>query len=113
MHKLESGPALNSTDLGRANGSAEKHAHLQKASARAHEEVTTVSREHDRRARGVDALVPELDGGRAQPLPRVAQVLREVLHQGRLGRRPAVVRLSLLDPLVAVVALAPGHFSAL
>src|SRR5262245_61475930 len=37
------------------------------------------------------------------------QTLREILGQGHLGGRPAVVLLSFLDPLFAVVALSTGH----
>ena len=58
---------------------------------------------------GVDPLLAELGGRLAQPLPGVPQILGQILGQRRFGRRPAVVRLAFLDPLLAVVALAAGH----
>src|SRR5439155_222060 len=92
-----------------AKGAVEEHAHLQVAPPRPHEEVEGVAREHDRSTRRVDPLVAESDGSLAQPLPRVAQVIGQILGQRRLGRRPTVVRCAFLDPLVAMVALASGH----
>ncbi len=82
---------------------------MQEASPRTHEEAAGLSREHDRCARRVDPLVAEGDGGLAQPLPRVPQVLGQILGQRRLRRRPTVVRLAFLDPLLAMVALASAH----
>jgi len=38
---------------------------------------------------------------------------REVLRQSSFGGRPAVVLLSVLDPLLAVVAFSTGHVSGL
>lgn len=57
----------------------------------------------------LDALLAELNGSFAQPRGRFLQVLRQILRQRRLRRRPAVVRLALLDPLFAVVTLVPRH----
>jgi len=59
--------------------------------------------------RRVDALFAELLGRFTQALPRLAQILRQVLRERRLGGRPAVVRFAFLDPLLAVVALSTGH----
>ena len=44
-----------------------------------------------------------------QTLPRVLQILRQIVRQRSDGRRPTVVRFSFLDPLLAVVALSTGH----
>ena len=57
---------------------------------------------------GVDPLLSKIDGGLTQPLPRLQQILRQIPCQRRLGRRPAIVRLPLLDPLFSVVALPAG-----
>jgi len=73
------------------------------------EEVARVARKHDARSRRVDALVAELGRGLAQPLPRLSKILGEIVSQRRLGRRPAVVRLAFLDPLLAVMALVSFH----
>jgi len=59
--------------------------------------------------RGVNPLIAEGNGCLAQPLPSVPQVVREVLRQGRFGGRPTVVLFSVLDPLLAVVALSTCH----
>ena len=61
------------------------------ASARADEEVARVAREHDRRARGVNPLRTELDGRFADAIPRLLQILGQILGQRRLRRRPAIV----------------------
>ena len=58
---------------------------------------------------GVNPLIAEGNGGLAQPLPSVPQILGEFLRQNRFGGRPTVVLFSVLDPLLAVVALATGH----
>lgn len=63
--------------------------------------------------RGVDALLAERDRRRAQPLPGLEQIVREVLGEGGFGGGPAIVRLAQFDPLLAVVALAAGHASIL
>jgi hypothetical protein len=59
--------------------------------------------------RRVDALIAERRGRFAQALPRSPQILGKIAGQCGLGGRPAVVRLPLLDPLFAVIALAAGH----
>ena len=59
--------------------------------------------------RGVDPLIPERDGGLAQPLPGVLEISREILREGSFGRAPTVVLLPLLDPLLAVVAFSTCH----
>ena len=67
------------------------------------------AREHDRFVRGVDPLIAERLRGLAQPLPRVSQIFRQVLGERRFCRGPAVVGFSFVNPLLAVVALSPGH----
>ena len=57
----------------------------------------------------IDPLIAKRDGRLAQPLPGVAQVLREFLREGGFRRCPAIVLLPFLDPLLAVVALAAGQ----
>src|SRR5262245_19795093 len=95
--------------LRRLHLAAEEDAHFEMAAPRPHEEVARVARKHDARARRVDALLAERHRGLAQPLPCVQQIFREILRERRLGRRPAVVRLAFLDPLLAVIALASLH----
>ncbi len=109
VHELRARLALDAAHLRRSHGAAEEDADLQIASSRAHEKVAGVPREHDGGARRVDPLVAELDGGFAQPLPRVRQLVGQILCERRLGRGPAVVRLALLDPLLAVMALVCAH----
>ena len=94
---------------GAFSGAAEEHADFEEVLLRTHEEVAGLAREHDRLVRGVDPLIAERRRGLAQPLPRVPQILGEIPRQRRFGRRPAVVRLAFLDPLLAVVALSTGH----
>ena len=101
--------AIGAADPGRLQRAAEEDADFEEAPLRPDEEVAGLAREHDRVVRRVDALLAELGGGLAQPLPGLAQILGEILRQRRLGRRPAVVRLALLDPLLAVVTLVAGH----
>src|SRR5688572_12805467 len=86
---------------------AEKHAHLEGRSPRPHEEIARLSREHDAAAGGVNPLVAELRGRLAQPLPGIAQIVRQLVRQRCLGGRPAVMCFTRLDPLLAVVALPP------
>src|SRR4051794_27902905 len=99
--------------LRRAQPPAEEDADLEVLPLRAHEEVTGRPREHDRFVGRIDALLAEIGGSLAQPLPRVLQVLRQAGGQRRLGGRPAVVRFACLDPLLAVVALVASHHSIL
>ena len=61
--------------------------------------------------RGVDPLLAERDRRLAQPLPGVQKIFRQILRERGVGRRPAVVRLAFLDPLLAVAALSTGHAS--
>ena len=42
-----------------------------------------------------------------------AEILREILGQRRFSRRPAVMRLTVLDPLLTVVTLPSRHLSIL
>src|SRR4051794_1990857 len=99
--------------LRRAQPAAEEDADLEVLPLRAHEEVAGRAREHDRFVGRIDALIAEIGGSLAQPLPRVLQVLRQVGGQRRLGGRPAVVRFACLDPLLAVIALVASHHSIL
>src|SRR5215472_7251593 len=89
--------------------SIEEHAEFEKVPFRAHEEVAGLAREHDGFVRGVNPLIAEGNGGLAQPLPSIAQIVREFLRQSRFGGRPTVVLFSILDPLLAVVALSTSH----
>jgi hypothetical protein len=54
-------------------------------------------------------LIAEGNGCLAQPFPRIQQIVGECLRQSRFSGRPTVVLFSLLDPLLAVVALSTGH----
>src|SRR5262245_14289744 len=100
---------MDAANLRRSNRPSEKHGDLEKVALRPHEEIAGLAREHDRIVRRVDALVAKLGGRLAQALPRVTQIVGELLRQRGLGRRPTVVRLAFLDPLLAVIALASGH----
>jgi hypothetical protein len=102
-------PSLDAPHLRRADGAAEKHAQLEGAAPRAHEEVARCAREHDRRARRVDSLIAEFDRGFAQAVVGVTQVFGQVGGQRRFGGGPAVVRRAFRDPLLAVVALVAPH----
>jgi hypothetical protein len=103
------GGRFRAADLRGFHRAAEKDDDFQEAAFGADEEIAGVTREHDRVVRRVDALRTEVRGGFAQALPRVSQVFGEISRQRGFGGRPAVVRLALLDPLLAVVALVPGH----
>ena len=100
---------IDAPHLRRLQRAAEEDAELEEGPLRAHEKVTGLSREHDRLVRRIDPLIAESDGRFAQPLPGVSQVLGEILGERRFGRRPAVVLLAFVNPLLAVVALPAGH----
>jgi len=91
----------------------EEHTEFEKVLLRSHEEVAGLAREHDRFVRGVNPLIAEGNGGLAQPLPRIPQIPREILGEGRFAGSPTVVLFSFLDPLLAVVALSPRHSAIL
>src|SRR5215204_149158 len=93
------------------DGPPEEHAYFQEALLRTHVEIAGLPREHDRFVRSVDPLLAELCCRPPQALPRVAEVFRQVARECSLGRRPAVVGLAGLDPLLAVVALVAGHWT--
>src|SRR3954464_1216605 len=97
------------SNLWRLDRAAEEDGHLEELLLGTDEEVAGLAREHDRLVRGVDPLFAKTGARPAQPLPGLAQILRQVRGQRRLGRRPAVVRLAGFDPLLAVIALVPGH----
>ncbi len=109
VHEFRARRALDAAYLQRAYDAAEEYAHLQEASSRTHKKVAGVSREHDRGTRRVDPLVAQFDGRLAQPLPRLPQLLGQVLCQHGFRRRPAVVRFAFRDPLLAVITLASTH----
>jgi hypothetical protein len=88
-------------------------AEFEKVPLRTHEEVAGLAREHDRFVRGVNPLIAEGNSGFAQPFPSISQIVGEFLRQSRFGGRPAVVLFSVLNPLLAVVALSTGHNSKL
>ena len=99
-----SAPHLRSLQL-----AVEEHAQFEIAPLRAHEEVAGFAREHDRVMRSVDPLISKRNGSLAQPLPSFLQVLREILRESRLGRRPAVMLLPFSYPLFAVKAFSTNH----
>jgi hypothetical protein len=96
-------------DLRRFHRPAQKDDELERISLRADEEVADRAREHDAAVRRVDALIPEIGGRLAQPLVGVLQIFRQVARERRLRRRPAIVRLAFLNPLLAVITLVPAH----
>ena len=59
--------------------------------------------------RGVNPLITERHGRLSQSVPSFPQIFREFLRQGFLSGCPTVVLISILDPLLAVVALPTGH----
>ena len=95
--------------LRRLQRARQEDAELEEVLLRPDEEVARLARKHDRVVRRVDALLAEVGRRLAQPLPRVPEILRQILGQHRLGRRPAVVRFVFFDPLLAVVTLVAGH----
>jgi hypothetical protein len=95
--------------LGSPERATEKYAEFEKIAFRAHEEVAGFARKHDRFVRGVYSLLTKGSGGFAHPFPSVPQVVGEVLCQSRFGSGPTIVLFSVLDPLLAVVALSTPH----
>src|SRR5215469_7410660 len=89
----------------------EEHTEFEKVPLRTNEEVAGVAREHDRLVRCVNPLLAKRNGCFPKPLPRIPQIVREVLCQSRFGGGPTVVLFSVLDPLLAVVAFSTGHVS--
>ena len=69
---------------------------------RTHEEIACLPREHDRVVRCGDALLTECSRCFAQPFPRLAEVIGKMTRQSGLRCAPAIVRLSVRDPLLAV-----------
>jgi len=63
--------------------------------------------------RGVNPLIAGGNGCLAQPFPSIPQIVGEFLRQSRFSGRPTVVLFSVLDPLLAVIALSTGHISEL
>jgi len=101
--------AVDASHLRSLERATEEHAEFEKALLRTHKEVAGLAGEHDRLVRCINPLMAKGNGGPAQPLPSIPQILREILGQSRFGGRPAVMLFSFLDPLVAVVALSTGH----
>src|SRR5262249_26390822 len=104
--------AVGASHLRGLQRATEKHAEFEKALLRTHKEVAGLAGEHDRLVRCVNPLITKGNGSLAQPLPSILQILREILGQSDLGGRPAVVLVSFLNPLLAVVALSTGHPSS-
>ena len=102
-------PGHHPAHLRRAQGASQEDADLEAGAFGAHEEVARAPREHDRMVRRVDALVAERRCRFPQPLPGIAQILADIDGQCVLGGRPAVVRVPVLEPRLAVVALASSH----
>jgi hypothetical protein len=101
-----------STHLGSFQRASEENAEFEKIPLRTNEEVAGVAREHDLLVRSVNPLFAKRNGCVPEPLPRIPQVMREVLRQS-FGGRPTVVLFSVLDPLLAVIAFSTGHISEL
>ena len=89
----------------------EENAEFEKISLGTHEAVAGLAREHDRLVRSVNPLIAEGNGCLAQPFPSIPQIVGEFLRQSRFSGRPTVVLFSVLDPLLAVVALSTEHAS--
>ena len=98
-----------SSHLGSLQRATEENADFEKIPLGTHEKVAGLAREHDRLVRSVNPLIAEGNGGLAQPFPRIPQIVGEFLCQSRFSGRPTVVLFSVLDPLLAVVALSTGH----
>jgi len=98
-------------DLRRLHFTAEKDTDFEETLLGANEEITDIASEHDALVRGVDALLAELDGGFAEALPGVAEVVGEMGRERGFGRGPAVVSLAFFDDLLAVVTDVAGHTS--
>jgi hypothetical protein len=109
MYELGFRNPVDAPHLTRLDRAAEEHTDFQEPFPRTHEEVAGLSCEHDRVTGGVDPLLAKTGGRLAEALPRLPQILRQIPSQRRLGRCPAIVRLSPFDPLFAVVALPAGH----
>jgi hypothetical protein len=86
----------------------EENAEFEKIPLGTHEEVAGLAREHDRLVRSVNPLIAEGNGCLAQPFPSIPRIVGEFLRQSRFSGRPTVVLVSVLDPLLAVVALSTG-----
>jgi hypothetical protein len=100
---------VGTSDLRRLDCTGEKDADFKKVLLRTHEEVAGLAREHDRFVRGVNTLVAEGNGSVAQSFPSVPQILGEIPSQSCFSGRPAVMLLSFLNPLLAVIALSASH----
>src|SRR5215831_5260426 len=109
MHDLGLRRLVDSPHLRGFQRSTEEYVEFEKVPFGTHEEVAGRARKHDRFVRGVNPLIAKGNGGLAQPLPGIPQIIREVLSQSRFGGRPTVVLFSVLNPLLAVIALSTGH----
>ena len=110
VRELRRSTLHDAADLRRPQRASQHDADLEIFRLRPHEEVTDLPREHDRVVRGVDALVAEFDCRLPDPIVGILQVLGQILGQRRLRRRPAVMRLAFINPLLAVVTLVARHF---
>src|SRR5262252_8690872 len=109
MYHLGFRRPVASSHLRSLQRATEEHAEFEKVLLRTHKEVAGLAREHDRFVRGINTLIPEGNSCLPEPLPSIPQIIREFLRQSRFGGRPTVVLFSLLDPLLAVIALSTGH----
>ena len=98
-----------SSHLGRLQPATEENAEFEEILLGTHEEVARLARERDRLVRSVNSLIAEGHGCLAQPFPSIPQITGEFLCQSRFSGRPTVVVFSILDPLLAVIALSTGH----
>jgi len=110
---LDFDAAVNTSHLRSLQRATEKYAEFEKVFLRTHEEIARLARGHDRLVRGVNPLIAEGNGCLAQPFPSIPQIVGEFLRQSRFSGRPTVVLFSVLDPLLAVIALSTGHISEL
>jgi hypothetical protein len=100
---------LGASHLRRRLRAPEEDADLEKTAFRANEEVAGAAGEHDGPPRRVDPLPAKGSSGLAKTLPRLPEIVAQVFGEGGFRGRPAIVRFAGLDPLLAVMTLAPGH----
>src|SRR6266516_1125045 len=88
---------------------AKKEPDLQKLLLRTDKEITGLAREHDRSMRGVDPLIAKLSRCFPQSLPGIDQVFGKITREVFFRRRPAIVRRTFFNLLLAVIALSGCH----
>jgi hypothetical protein len=87
---------------------SQEDTHFDVILSRTYKEVAGFPREHDRVMRGVDTLLTESSRRFTQP-PRLAEIIGKTARQSGFRCAPAIMRFSLLDPLLAVVTFVTGH----